>query len=66
MHSATSLLRSDKAAPTIPAGSLMSSETGRRLMANYRKQAHACMVERADEGEGILFYDRGAWRRREA
>ena len=24
-------------------------------MANYRKQAHACMVEKADEGGGILF-----------
>ena len=28
---------------------------GTRLMANYRKQAHACMVEKADEGGGILF-----------
>ena len=28
---------------------------GTRLVANYRKQAHACMVERADEGEAILF-----------
>ena len=28
---------------------------GTRLVANYRKQAHACMVEEADEGGGILF-----------
>ena len=28
---------------------------GTRLVASYRKQAHACMVERAEEGEGILF-----------
>ena len=28
---------------------------GTRLVANYRKQAHACMVEKAEEGEGILF-----------
>ena len=28
---------------------------GTRLVANYRKQAHACMVENADEGGGILF-----------
>ena len=28
---------------------------GTRLVASYRKQAHACMVEKADEGEGILF-----------
>ena len=28
---------------------------GTRLVANYRKQTHACMVERADEGGGILF-----------
>ena len=28
---------------------------GTRLAASYRKQAHACMVEKADEGGGILF-----------
>ncbi len=28
---------------------------GTRLVASYRKQAHACMVEKAEEGEGILF-----------
>ena len=28
---------------------------GTRLVASYRKQAHACMVEKADEGGGILF-----------
>ena len=28
---------------------------GTRLVANYRKQAHACMVEKRDEGGGILF-----------
>ena len=28
---------------------------GTRLVANYRKQAHACMVEKAEEGGGILF-----------
>ena len=28
---------------------------GTRLVANYRKQAHACMVEGAEEDEGILF-----------
>ena len=28
---------------------------GTRLVANYRKQAVACMVEKADEGGGILF-----------
>ena len=28
---------------------------GTRLVANYRKQAHACMVEKAEEGDGILF-----------
>ena len=28
---------------------------GTRLVANYRKQAHACMVERAGDGEGVLF-----------
>ena len=28
---------------------------GTRLVANYRKQAHACMVEKVDEGGGILF-----------
>ena len=28
---------------------------GTRLVANYRRQAHACMVERAEEGDGILF-----------
>ena len=28
---------------------------GTRLMANYRKQAHACMVDKAEEGGGILF-----------
>ena len=28
---------------------------GTRLVASYRKQAHACMVEKADDGEGILF-----------
>ena len=28
---------------------------GTRLVASYRKQAVACMVEKADEGGGILF-----------
>ena len=28
---------------------------GTRLVASYRKQAHACMVEKVDEGGGILF-----------
>ena len=28
---------------------------GTRLVANYRKQANACMVEKADEGEGVRF-----------
>ena len=28
---------------------------GTRLVANYRKQAHACMVEKRDEGDGVLF-----------
>ena len=28
---------------------------GTRLVANYRKQPHVCMVEKADEGGGILF-----------
>ena len=28
---------------------------GTRLVANYRKQARACMVEKAEEGGGILF-----------
>ena len=28
---------------------------GTRLVASYRKQAHACMVEKAEEGDGILF-----------
>ena len=28
---------------------------GTRLVANYRRQAHACMVEKVDEGEGIFF-----------
>ena len=28
---------------------------GTRLVANYRKQAHACMVEKVEEGGGILF-----------
>ena len=28
---------------------------GTRLVANYRKQAVACMVEKRDEGGGILF-----------
>ena len=28
---------------------------GTRLVANYRKQAHACMVENAEEGDGVLF-----------
>ena len=28
---------------------------GTRLVANYGKHAHACMVEKAEEGEGILF-----------
>ena len=28
---------------------------GTRLVASYRKQAHACMVEKRDEGEAILF-----------
>ena len=28
---------------------------GTRLVASYRKQAHVCMVERAEEGEGTLF-----------
>ena len=33
---------------------------GTRLVANYRKQAHACMVEKAEEGEGVLFVLEGA------
>ena len=33
---------------------------GPRLMASYRKQAHVCMVERAEEGEDILFVLEGA------
>ena len=28
---------------------------GTRLVANYRRQAHACMVERAEEGDGKVF-----------
>ena len=28
---------------------------GTRLVANYRRQAHACMVEKRDEGGGVLF-----------
>ncbi len=28
---------------------------GTRLVANYRKHAHACMVEKAEEGEGVRF-----------
>ena len=28
---------------------------GTRLVANYRKQAHVCMVEKTEEGEAILF-----------
>ena len=28
---------------------------GIRLVANYRKQAHVCMAEKAEEGEAILF-----------
>ena len=28
---------------------------GTRLVANYRKQAHACMVEKTEEGDGVLF-----------
>ena len=28
---------------------------GTRLVASYRKQAHACMVEKRDEGGGIRF-----------
>ena len=28
---------------------------GTRLVANYRKQAHACMVEKADEGGKLAF-----------
>ena len=28
---------------------------GTRLVASYRKQAHVCMVERAKDGEGVLF-----------
>ena len=28
---------------------------GTRLVASYRKQAHACMVEKAEEGEGVRF-----------
>ena len=28
---------------------------GTRLAANYRRQAHACMVEKAEEGGGIRF-----------
>ena len=28
---------------------------GTRLVASYRKQAHACMVEKRDEGGGFLF-----------
>ena len=33
---------------------------GTRLVANYRKQAHVCMVERAEEGEAIRFVLEGA------
>ena len=32
-----------------------SLTVGTRLVASYRKQAHVCMVEKAEEGEGILF-----------
>ena len=28
---------------------------GTRLVASYRKQAHACMVEKAEEGDGKVF-----------
>ena len=28
---------------------------GTRLVANYRKQTHVCMVEKAEEGDGVLF-----------
>ncbi len=28
---------------------------GTRLVASYRKQAHVCMVEESDEGEGTVF-----------
>ena len=28
---------------------------GTRLVASYRKQAHVCMVEKAEEGEGNVF-----------
>ena len=30
-------------------------EVGTRLVATYKKQAYACTVEKADEGEGIVF-----------
>ena len=32
-----------------------SLTVGTRLVASYRKQAHVCMVERAEEGEGNVF-----------
>ena len=35
---------------------------GTRLVANYRRQAYACMVEKAEEGDGILFVLEGARR----
>ena len=28
---------------------------GTRLVANYRKQPHVCMVEKAEEGDGKVF-----------
>ena len=37
-----------------------SLTVGTRLVANYRKQVYVCMVERAEEGEGILFVLEGA------
>ena len=30
-------------------------EVGTHLVASYKRQAHVCTVERAEEGEGILF-----------
>ena len=32
-----------------------SLTVGTRLVASYRKQVYVCMVERAEEGDGILF-----------
>ena len=37
-----------------------SLTVGTRLVANYRKQVYVCMVERAEEDEGILFVLEGA------